>query len=519
MMNISKKFFKTISIIFICITYFNSISFAQKIDQQFFNEVDALLKVNVTNGLVDYRALSNNKNFTQLIQKIGQADISGADAKTKQAFYINAYNLNVINKVIAQYPIKSVLDKSGFFDNDKITVANEKITLNQLEKDKLLKTYNDARYHFVLVCGAVGCPPITNFAYVPENLEAQLIQQTTLALNDNSFIRTTDGTVELSEIFKWYAKDFGGSKDNIINFINRYRKQAIPNTSKIKHYPYDWKINDQANGYGKIDNTNSATNASRYIVSSTIPKGSVELKIFNNLYSQRTGNESELTNRSSFFTTSLSALYGFSDRFNIGISTRFRKVRNNSLPSSPFSVFGSGNEGSSRSGLTALGPQIRVAPVPKWSNFSIQSSFVFPIGQDLAGSTDQPYIDWTGATWNTQFFNDFSIGSKFSLFTEVDILIEDIGDNLAGHTNRFSTPVTLIFSYVPTNKLTLYALGGYSPYWQSEFDYFRQAGLGAKYQFTPNVELEVLYTDFSNNFLAETNGQAETINIGFRLNL
>ena len=286
--------------------------------------------------------------------------------------------------------------------------------------------------------------------------------------------------------------------------------------AKIKYYTYDWTLNDANTSYGDV--IEKGSNEFRYIVSSTIPKGTVELKIFNNLYSQTVG-DGESGTRSSFFTTTLSSFYGLNSRFNIGINARYRKVRNNAASASPFSVFGSDDAASSRSGLTAIGPQIRYAPVPKWSNFSIQSSFVFPIGQDLAGSSTRPYIDWTGPTWWTQIFNDFTIGNKFSLFTELDVLLEDIGSAGSGHVNRFSTPVILIFSYIPTNKLTIYSIGGYSPYWQDSFDYFYQYGLGTKYQFTPNFELELLYTDFTNQFLSQAQGQAETINLGIRINL
>jgi len=174
---------------------------AQKIDNQFFNQVDALLKDHVSDGLVDYRSLKTDKRLPALIKQISVADISTADANTKQAFYINAYNLNVINNALKNYPSNSVLDKAGFFDSKKITVANERLTLNGLEKNRMLNVYHDARYHFVLVCGALGCPPITNFAYTPELLESQLEKQAKLALNDNDFIKVTDGRVELSEIF------------------------------------------------------------------------------------------------------------------------------------------------------------------------------------------------------------------------------------------------------------------------------------------------------------------------------
>lgn len=494
--------------------------FAQKIDQQFFQNTDAFLKANVNNGLVDYAKVKNDPTLKTLINTVENADLTGASDATKKAFYINAYNLHVINAAIAAYPIQSVQEIPGFFDRKKVKTANKVSTLNNLEKDNLLKPYKDGRLHFVLVCGALDCPPITSFAYLPEKLDMQLDQQTKKALDNPSFLKAKGTNLGLSQIFKWYPNDFGGSRINILAFINKHRTYAVPTTAKISYYDYDWTLNDTngATSNGQ-SGTNLGNNASRYIVSSTIPKGSAEIKIFNNLYTQKTGSQENLTDRSTFFTTTLTALYGLTDRFNIGINTRYRRVNNARLPSSALNVLSSLEEGSGRQGLTAFGPQIRYAPVEKWTNFSIQSSFVFPIGEDLAGSSTQPYIDWTGATWWTQFFNDFPIGNNFSLFTEVDFLIEDIGKSENGHINRVSTPATLIFSYNPNPKTTIYTLGGFSPYWQSNFDYFLQGGVGAKYQFTPKLELELLVTDFTNKFLRDTGGQASTFNIGFRFNL
>ena len=513
-----KKTFKTAIQIFSFLAVMTNLSFGQTIDKGFFDNVDTFLKKHVKANGVDYALAKSGEDLNKLINIASKADLSNLDDASIQAFYINAYNLNVIKQIVDNYPINSAQSISGFFDKTKITVANVSSTLNELEKEKLLKAYKDPRFHFVLVCGAKGCPPITNFAYTPSQLNEQLDKQTRMALNDDQFIRASSDGVGLSQIFNWYSSDFGKNRVEVIEFINKYRSSKLNATSKVKYYEYDWDLNDVKTGSAGIVPASTSSNQSRYIVSSTIPKGTAEVKIFNNLYSQQTGNGDELFNRSSFNTTLLSAMFGLTNRFNVGFATRYRKVRNNPLPSSPFSVFGSGAEGSTRTGLTAFGPQIRYAPVPKWSNFSVQSSFVFPIGEDLAGSPDQPYIDWNGATWWTQFFNDFSIGTQFSLFTEIDFLWEDIGDVAEGHINRISTPVTAIFSYIPTNKLTLYTLAGYSPYWQSEFDYFAQFGVGTKYQFTPNFEIELLYTDFSNKFLATSGGQAETINLGVRMN-
>jgi len=490
---------------------------AQTINDNFFDEVNSFMAEEVKNGALDYASLKNNSQLDVLIKTVSNADLTNASDQTKKAFYINAYNLHVIKSAANAYPLESVQEVIGFFDRKKMTVAGIEITLNDLEKKKLIAPYKDGRLHFALVCGALGCPPITNFAYRPEMLDEQLDQQTKIALNNPSFIQTTNNKVKLSQIFKWYESDFGKNKAGVIKYINKYRSTPINSSAKVSYYPYDWALNDISNTTSSIND--GGNNSARYIVSSTIPKGSSEIKIFNNLYTQRTGFNEGPGNRSTFFTTSISALYGLTNKLNVGFSTRYRRVRNDILDSSPFEVLGGqGTALSTRQGVTAFGPQIRFAPKEEWTNFSIQSAFVFAIGNDLAGSSTQPYIDWTGPTWNTQFFNDFSIGRNFSLFTEIDLLIEDIGFS-ADHINRISTPITTIFSYNPSPKATLYALQGFSPYWQADFDYFYQVGLGTKYQFAPNFELELLVTKFANRFLIENEGDAATFNLGLRFNL
>jgi len=507
---------------FILMSMFFSTVFAQKaLSPSFFEKADAFFKKNVDRGLVDYTSLRDDTQLKDLIKVIAQADLSQADKSTKQAFYINAYNINVIDQAVALYPLNSVQSAPRFFDRKVITVAGQQLSLNQLEKEKLLKPYSDARFHFVLVCGAIGCPPITSFAYTPALLSKQLDQQTRIAINNSQFIQldAVGKRVSISKIFQWYAGDFGGNTKSILRFINEYRAEQIPADYKVDYYEYDWTLNEQGNTSSSDLNPTLGANASRYVVSAAIQKGSIEVKWFNNLYTQRTGSEGNLTDRSTFLTSSLSFLYGLNNRFNIGFDLRYRQVRNDNLPSSALGVLSLGDGPDRRQGITAVGPKIRYAPFEGLSNFSIQSAFLFATGSDLAGSSDRPYIDWNGSTWNTQFFNDFSLGNNFSLFTEVDFLLEDIGSKEDGHLNRFSTPATVILSYFPNPKTTLYALTGFSPYWQSDFDYFAQAGFGAKYQFTPKLELELLYTGFTNKFLSDTGGKAATYNLGLRFNL
>lgn len=480
---------------------------------EFTTNADKLFNTYVQTDVVDYSKLKSYGPLNELINAIEKMDLSSALPNEEKAFYINAYNLIGINQVSDAYPISSVKDVDNFFDLTH-TVAGQTLSLNQIEHEVLFKKYPDPRLHFVLVCGAVSCPPISDFAYSADKLDFQMEQQTRLAMMNPMIISKSGSNLEISQIFNWYQKDFGGTEATVYDFINNNRKATFPSGLKVKYQNYDWTLND-VNKIAASPKTPKKNNANRYIVSSTIPKGTFEVKLFNNLYTQQTGSNMELTDRSNFFTSTLSVFYGLSNRFNVGINTRYRQVSNDKLPVSALKVL---NE-PSRTGLTAIGPQIRVAPVPRWKNFSIQSSFVFNVGDELEGNATEPYIDWDGPTWWTQFFNDFSIGSYFSIFTEVDFIIDDLGAETEGHLNRISTPVTLIFSSNPDPKVTLYIIGAYSPYWQENFDYFYQYGVGGKYQFTPKVEIELLYSDFTNKFLNDTGGQAATYNLGFRVNI
>ena len=354
---------------------------------------------------------------------------------------------------------------------------------------------------------------------MPANLEEQLSKQTKLALNNENFIRQNGEQVALSQIFEWYASDFGGGKKSAVEFINQYRKDKLSDKN-VGFYSYDWALNglndEKESLAGRdIDSTNAA-NASRYVVSAAVPIGAFEIKGFSNLYHQSTG-ESNGNSKSTFFTQNISVLAGVLPRFNAGFDLRYRQVSNTGAEGSRFDVFNLEQTATTRQGITGVGPKIRYAPFTRLPNFSIQSTYWIATGKDLRGNSDRPYIDWDGDTWFTQFFNDFTIGQRFSLFTELDFLWEDIGKQEDGRINRFSTPVQTILSFFPNPKTTLYAIGSYSPYWQEKYDYFYQGGLGAKYQVTRQFELEVLYTQFRNSYLLSTDGSASTINFGVRI--
>ena len=212
--------------------------------QHFFIQSDSFIRQNVEDGLVKYKQIGKNAaEIHELVSYVSKADLSSFSSMEKLAFYINAYNLLVIKQIVDNYPVESPMSIPGFFDINKQLVAGEKLTLNDLENKKI-RTYKDARIHFVLVCAAMGCPKLANFSYQADKLEDQLTRRTELAMNDPAFLKRQDSNVQLSEIFNWYRQDFGESDKDLINFINKFRKNPLPEKSKLNYYTYNWTLNE-----------------------------------------------------------------------------------------------------------------------------------------------------------------------------------------------------------------------------------------------------------------------------------
>lgn len=212
----------------------------------FFSKADSFFKTNVNQGKVAYSEIHENQDELNSILKLAEGvSVSKNDANNYQAFWINSYNLSVIKGIIDNYPTNSPLDNKGFFDKTTYNLAGKSITLNDIEHKLLRGNFKDARFHFVLVCGALGCPPLISSAYLPNTLNDQLESQTKIAIN-GSFLKvnTKKKRVQASQIMEWYKEDFtmNGSE---IDFINAYRTEKLDSKFKLSYFQYDWKVNKQ----------------------------------------------------------------------------------------------------------------------------------------------------------------------------------------------------------------------------------------------------------------------------------
>jgi hypothetical protein len=198
----------------------------------------------VGSGGVDYaewKASTKDRDALIAFTEVAASkDIKSISREERLAFLINAYNAWMMRIVIEHYPIRSVKDIApdfGVFDQKRIKVAGKKLSLNELEKEWLLKGFQEPRVHFAVNCASRSCPPLKATLWTSNGLDGQFDSAAKAYLTANPLgFDASSGKV--SQIFEWYAADFGGA-DGVRAFIKNYRKPP----AKLTFLTYDWTLN------------------------------------------------------------------------------------------------------------------------------------------------------------------------------------------------------------------------------------------------------------------------------------
>jgi hypothetical protein len=259
----------------------------------------------------------------------------------------------------------------------------------------------------------------------------------------------------------------------------------------------------------------------KYTPGALLQVGQVEIKVFNNLYTQTRffDDKSQLTpagGRQTYFSIIFEGLYGLSNQLNIGIDAFFRSVHVGPSTISPLEVFKFQVNERARTALTRIGPKIKFAPLTKVPELSMQSTVFFPLAPDLQGvNRPQPYLDYDGYVWWNRVFYDKSISSQWQLFAEGD-LFGYVDRHFEKNNSAVRTPLKLFLTYFPLPTVSVYGMSEWNPAYGLETmitSHYLQSGIGGKYQLTSALELELLYTNF---WWGRQAGAGQTFNIGLR---
>lgn len=233
-------------------------------------------------GDVDYDRLRNSAVYAEYqacarrLRSFDPASLSGRQAQL--AFWINLYNALIVDAVIRFGVRRSVNEAPGFFWRAAYSIGGQRFCAFDIEYGILRANGGhpaipgrhfgprdprrrhslprlDPRIHFALVCASRACPPIA--VYDPERIDEQLDAAARSFVNNGGVsVDRRSGEVRMSQIFRWYAPDFGarplalGDPRPLLEFVSPYladeadRRFVLNGRPRVRFLPYDWSLNN-----------------------------------------------------------------------------------------------------------------------------------------------------------------------------------------------------------------------------------------------------------------------------------
>ena len=241
-------------------------------------------------GMVDYKTLKRRKlQLKQLLNEFAKLDPNEYNSWPKEdkiAFWINAYNIQMLRIIVDNYPIESsrwfrviwppasirhippvnVLGVAKW-DKYKFIVMDEEFILAEIERRFFRKEFDEPRVFLALSQASLSSPILRNEPYCGYKLDEQLNDQAKRFLSSSRAFRIDreKKRVHLSAVLQpsWFGREFVGKygidkkfKDQqpavraVLNFVTNYvseqdvRFLELENYS-IKYINYNWVLNDK----------------------------------------------------------------------------------------------------------------------------------------------------------------------------------------------------------------------------------------------------------------------------------
>jgi len=209
---------------------------------------DEILRATVRGDRVDYDLMrsSHASDLRVYLDQLAAVDDRALDwDEERLAFYINLYNATMFQAVLDRSSAgwTPAADSFAVFDDKIVRLKGREVSLNHLENEIVRKEFTEPRIHVALVCGARSCPQIRDRAYDPRTLDDMLNEnmRAFLASGFRNRIDRRNRKLLLSQIFDWYAVDFGG-KDQVAAYVDRYVSGDV-STYSVEFIEYQWDLN------------------------------------------------------------------------------------------------------------------------------------------------------------------------------------------------------------------------------------------------------------------------------------
>ncbi|MEM1148572.1 MAG: DUF547 domain-containing protein [Pseudomonadota bacterium] len=203
----------------------------------------------------DYGALKANTDdsakLDAYLAQFAGLDLETLDENEQFAAFSNIYNALTIQYIVSRYPTKSI--RSGYivgpWKRVFTEINGETVSLDHIEHQILRVEWNDPRIHYAVNCAAYSCPNLQTDAWFGETLDADLDAAARAYVNDPRGVTIrSNGTLQVSTIYKWFREDFGGSNDGVIDHLLEFAEPElaaqIEAKRRITKHAYDWDLND-----------------------------------------------------------------------------------------------------------------------------------------------------------------------------------------------------------------------------------------------------------------------------------
>ncbi len=206
---------------------------------------DTLLKRHVDeDGNVDYQGFKSDlKALEGYLSYLAENIPAENSAKAKKlAYYINLYNAATVKLILDNYPLASIKDIKSPWARKWIPLDGREVSLGHIEH-KILRKMNEPRIHFAINCASYSCPKLLNEAFTSSQIEMQLKKATQDFITDKRRNTLLPEKIQLSQIFKWFKKDFT-EEGSLIDYLNTNTDLKLNKGITIEYLKYDWSLNE-----------------------------------------------------------------------------------------------------------------------------------------------------------------------------------------------------------------------------------------------------------------------------------
>ena len=207
----------------------------------------------LTDGVsyLDYKNINASghqllKNQMRLLEGIF---ITNYKKQTQLAFWLNLYNIIVLDEVLKNYPIDNIRDVRNIWTAKRVTVQNLELSLDDIEHKIIRPIFKDYRIHAALNVASISSGKLLKKAY-GYNINQELQDAMAAWLARSDIFRIEGNNIYLVQAFDWYIEDFGNSESAMLNTISQHlipstnlQLQRISNKKII--YDYNWDLNDK----------------------------------------------------------------------------------------------------------------------------------------------------------------------------------------------------------------------------------------------------------------------------------